>query len=96
MRSCRLPRFFFNVHDGVNARDETGTDIRDTDAARLEAVRYSGDLLERHPDAFWIQDDWRMEVSDATGSILFAIHVSAVQAPALHGWTFGRECVPKA
>ena len=81
-----MPRFFFNVLDGVSIPDDTGTELSDLYAARLEAVRYSGELLKQHPDAFWVQSEWRIEVADTLGLILFAIHISAVQAPALHDW----------
>jgi hypothetical protein len=81
-----MPRFFFNVRDGISIPDKGGLELPDLYAARLEAVRYSGELLKAHPDAFWVQHEWRIEVTDAIGLILFAIHISAVQAPALHGW----------
>ncbi len=81
-----MPTFHFNVVDGVSIPDATGTELPDLYAARLEAVRYSGELLRDHADAFWIQHEWRIEVTDFAGLVLFAIHISAVEAPALHDW----------
>ena len=81
-----MPRFHFNVRDGVSIPDTTGKELSDLYAARLEAVRYSGELLRDHPDAFWVQNEWRIEITDASGLILFAIFISAVEAPVLHGW----------
>ena len=83
--------YFFNVTDGVSIPDSIGVELPDLYAARLEAVRYSGELLKDHPDAFWVQHEWRIEVADRLGAILFAIHISAVEAPALHGWNPGLE-----
>lgn len=81
-----MPRYFFNVIDGISIPDDTGTELTDLHQARLQAVRYSGELLKDHPDAFWIQNEWRIEITDLNGLVLFAIHISAVQAPALHDW----------
>jgi hypothetical protein len=30
----------------------------------------------------WVDEDWRVDVSDETGLILFILHISAVNAPA--------------
>jgi hypothetical protein len=81
-----MPRYFFNVIDGVSIPDNTGTELPDLYAARLAAVAYSGELLRDHPDAFWVQSEWRIEVKSESGLVLFAIHISAVEAPALHNW----------
>lgn len=81
-----MPHYYFNVRDGVSIPDHVGVELHDLYAARLEAVRFSGEILRDHPDAFWIQHEWRIEVTDDVGLILFAIHISAVVAPALHGW----------
>ncbi len=81
-----IPLYHFNARDGVSIADEDGTELPNLYAARLEAIRYSGQLLSDHPDAFRIQSEWRIEVTDECGMILFAIHISAIEAPALHNW----------
>ena len=81
-----MPRYFFNVKDGVDILDNEGVELADLYAARLQAVRFSGELLKDHPDVFWIQHEWRIEVTDETKLILFAIHISAVDAPSLKDW----------
>jgi hypothetical protein len=47
-----MPLFFFNVLDGVSIPDDTGTELSDLYAARLEAVRYSGELSSSTPTHF--------------------------------------------
>ncbi|GJD47092.1 hypothetical protein AFCDBAGC_4977 [Methylobacterium cerastii] len=34
-----MPRYFFDIHDGINKRDEVGTVCDDIQAAALEAKR---------------------------------------------------------
>ncbi|WP_336487793.1 DUF6894 family protein [Methylobacterium nigriterrae] len=41
-----MPRFHFNVYDGVRLPDAEGTDLPDWQAARLEAIRKAGEILK--------------------------------------------------
>ncbi|TXN77384.1 hypothetical protein [Methylobacterium sp. WL8] len=34
-----MPRYFFDIHDGFNRRDDVGTECADLQAAALEAKR---------------------------------------------------------
>lgn len=68
-----MPRYHFNVHDGFDLPDPEGSDLPDLRAARIEAVRYAGSLLHDHAVTFWDHDDWRMEVTDEAGLILFSL-----------------------
>lgn len=34
-----MPRYFFDIHDGIHLRDDEGTDCADLQAAALEAKR---------------------------------------------------------
>jgi hypothetical protein len=47
-----MPRYFIHVHDGTSMIDDEGTELPDLTAARLAAVRLSGELLRDHPDQF--------------------------------------------
>jgi hypothetical protein len=84
-----MPRFFFNVHDGAGHPDCDGTELPDIPAARAYAVRYFGDLLRGDPCAFWNGEEWKMEVTDESGLLLFSLHFHGVDAPAVaqHGPT---------
>ena len=78
-----MPRFHFNVRDGHNLEDGEGVELPDFSTARREAIRLSGALLEEEPDQFDVGDDWRMEVTDDTGLILFLMTFSIMQSPAV-------------
>jgi len=80
-----MPRFYFDVHDGVSLCDEVGYELPDLDAAKQQAVVFSGELLRDAASQFWRGDEWRMDVRDDTGMILFALHFLAVTAPVLNG-----------
>jgi hypothetical protein len=50
----------------------------------LDALFYlvRRELLKEHAGRLWADEDWRMDVTDETGLILFVIHVSAMNAAA--------------
>jgi len=77
-----MPHYFFNVHDGATYTDKTGAELADLAAARAVALRLTADLL-RDDDEFWDSGDWKMDVTDASGLILFTLMFMALDAPAL-------------
>ena len=72
-----MPRYFFNVRDGSEILDEDGTDLPDIYAAQAQAIRTSGEILRDLGARFWDGAEWRVEVSDARGTILFVLRFSA-------------------
>ena len=76
-----LPRYFFNVRDGEAYPDLQGTELADLNAARDEAIRFSGALLKEGPEKFWGPKGWEMEVCDDFGLRLFVLRFSAEEAP---------------
>lgn len=42
-----MPRYFFDVHDGVQIMDDVGTPCPDLDAAKREAMRIAADFVAR-------------------------------------------------
>jgi hypothetical protein len=79
----RVPRFHFNVYDGVSTPDLDGTELPDWETARLEAVRLSGEILKDNAKQIALGEDWRIEVTDDTGLILFQMTFLVVSSPVL-------------
>jgi hypothetical protein len=78
-----MPRYFFHVHDGDDFPDLQGTVLDDIDAARVEAVRFSGDLLRHGAEKFWSGEEWSMRVSDDKDLTLFELLFTATCSPAM-------------
>ena len=55
----------------------------DLTALRIEVACFVGDLLKEHASKIWVDEDWRIDVTDEKGLILYVMHISAVQAPAV-------------
>lgn len=48
-----MPRFYFDITDNKIEVDEYGVELEGLNAARIEAVRLSGEVLKHGPDRFW-------------------------------------------
>lgn len=75
-----MPRYYFDIRDGQDFPDEDGTELPDLDAARVEAVRYSAEVLKEMPERFWNCHEWKMTVSDANRHKLFVLRFQASNA----------------
>jgi hypothetical protein len=58
----------------------------DVTSLRIEVARFVGEFLRDHAEKIWHDEDWRVDVTDATGLILFVMNVfvtdsAALQAP---------------
>jgi hypothetical protein len=78
-----MPRYHFHVRDQQTPPDADGTELLDVEAARVEAVRLSGELLKHHAETFWNEGEWSLEVTDHTGLTLFTLYFLAIEAAAL-------------
>ena len=72
-----MPRYFFHVIDGYSTHDEDGTELPDIYAAHHMAIRASGEILRDMGAKFWDGTEWKMEVTDEQGQILFVLRFSA-------------------
>jgi hypothetical protein len=77
-----MPRYHFNVFDGRSPADVAGRELPTIQDARGEAIRLSGALLEADGHRIQLGEDWRMEVTDDRGLILFRLDFTVMEAPA--------------
>ena len=80
-----MPRYYFDIADGTDFPDIEGSEWPDLAAARIEAVRYSAEVLREMPERFWNAELWTMTVSDHNRKHLFTLKFLAekVEADAL-------------
>ena len=75
-----MGRYFFNVYDGFQLIDDTGTELPDLQSVREEAVKTAGALLREggHVD-LWSGEEWKMVVVDEKGLEVLTLRFSASQ-----------------
>ena len=75
-------RYFFNQLNGELKLDDDGMEFASIRDARIEAVRYAGEVIKDHPTLVWTGEDFRIEVTDENALLLFTVVVVGVDAPA--------------
>lgn len=76
-----MPRYHFHSADGRRWSDEEGSELASDEAARVEAVRFAGEMLRGNPTELWRHGQWRVEVTDEENVLLFTIITLAIDAP---------------
>jgi hypothetical protein len=77
-----MPRYYFDVHDGVFARDEVGVDLEDIDAARKQVWTTLPVMAsQREPDGA-MACQLRVDVRDESGKHIFHAALAFVIEPA--------------
>jgi hypothetical protein len=77
-----LQRYYFHSEDGYAFRDEEGTLLPNDEAARIEAARVLGQMVNEQPGAVWCDDQFRITVTDDAGVILYVLDLAAMRSPA--------------
>ena len=85
-----MPRYHFQLEDGIFVPDEPGMELADIHAARIQAVRSLSELINEHRERFWDDQPIRVVVSDDTGLTLFTLEAAAFEAPVLSKPSFAR------
>ena len=68
-----MPQFHFNIYDGIRTHDREGTALPDVHEARREALRRASAFLDEEVIRGRLGEDWRMEVTDDEGRLLFRL-----------------------
>lgn len=69
------------VWDTLDVERENLTELR------IELARFVGELLKEHAQQIWIDEDWRVDVTDESGLILYVMHISASETAATAAMT---------
>ena len=73
-----MVQYNFRIRDGVSHPSPHGLELAGIVEARLAALQISADLLSKHRDEAWINDDWQLVVTDAHGRAVFVLQISAI------------------
>jgi hypothetical protein len=76
-----MPRYFFHAFDGYSTHDTEGTELPDIYAVQHLAIRTSGEMLRDMGARFWDGTEWKLEVADEQGQVLFTLRFSAEERP---------------
>ena len=77
--------YSINVRTDSHIAGTVRVEKDDLTALRVEMAAFVGELLRDHADLIWQDQDWRVDVSDDDGLILYVVHVSAMETGATLG-----------
>ena len=68
-----MPRFYFDLHNDVEAHDEEGMELSDLEAARAEAIRSGRELVAEGVRNGQVNLNHWIEVRDESGAQVLAV-----------------------
>ncbi len=77
-----MPRYYFHVHDGFTRMDAEGSELPNLQAARAEALKRAGAIIADAGARADFGEEWRLEVTDHTGLMLFRMDFVVAESPA--------------
>lgn len=77
-----MPHFNIALRTESHVADSLRVERGDHNELRLEVARFVGELLKNHAQQLWVDEEWRIDVTDDAGLILYVMHVSAMETAA--------------
>lgn len=77
-----MPRFKIDLRTDSHIADTLAVERDDQNALRIEVAKFVGETLRDHAMQIWVDEEWRVDVTDESGLILFVLHICATNAPA--------------
>lgn len=79
-----MRRYYFHVyHNDDGSIDTEGVELRSDAAAWSEATSSCGQMIRDLDGSLRVDSSWRMDVADASGTILFRLSLRAEHGPGL-------------
>jgi hypothetical protein len=80
-----MPAYHINIRTEAHIADSVDVEMESLKDLRLELARFVGELLKDHAELIWADQDWQVDITDASGLILYIVHISALETPATAG-----------
>ena len=77
-----MPHYNINLRTTSSIAVSWPVERDDLTALRVELAHFVGEMLKDHANQIWSDEDWRVDVADETGLILYVMHVSASETAA--------------
>jgi hypothetical protein len=77
-----MPLYHIELRTADRVWDTVEVDRPDADGLRIEMAKFVGDLLREHAGQIWADQDWRVDVTDDRGLILYVMQIVATDSAA--------------
>jgi hypothetical protein len=72
-----MPLYHINLRTEEQVWNTADVEADNLDQLRIKMAQFAGELLKGHAGKVWQDEDWRVDVTDEAGLILYVIHISA-------------------
>ncbi|MGZ8284345.1 MAG: DUF6894 family protein [Allosphingosinicella sp.] len=77
-----MPNYNIELRTADRVWETLAVERDDHTALRVEMARFVGQLLKDHAQQIWEDQDWRVDVTDEAGLILYVMHIDATDSAA--------------
>ncbi len=77
-----MPLFNIELRTFDRVWETLSVEMDDIRALPIEMARFVGELLKEHAEQIWSDREWRVDVTDQTGLILYVMHISTTNTAA--------------
>lgn len=77
-----MPNYHIELRTADRVWETHEIERDDLKALRIEIARFVGELLRDHAGKIWEDQDWRVDVTDGSGLILYVMNIFATDSPA--------------
>ena len=77
-----MPKFNIALRTADRVWETLVVERDDQEGLRIEMARFVGELLKDHAGRIWEDQDWRVDVTDDTGLILYVMNIFATDSAA--------------
>lgn len=75
-----MASYCINIRTESHIADRLEVETDDLTGLRLEVARFVGELLRDHAEQIWVDENWRIDVTDAEGAIIYVMNIGAAEA----------------
>jgi hypothetical protein len=76
-----MAKFNIELRTESHVSETLVVEMDDLTALRVEVARFVGEMLREHANEIWADEDWRIDVTDHNGLILYIMQIQAMCAP---------------
>lgn len=79
-----MPRYNIELRTAERVWETLEIQADDHTVLRASVAKFIGELLQEHSQQIWLDQEWRVDVTEETGMILFIMHLFVTDSAALH------------
>ena len=76
-----MARYNIELRTETHVSETLEVEMEDLTALRMEVARFVGEMLKDHAGQIWVDQDWRIDVTDERGLILYVMQLQAMCSP---------------